>query len=39
MSLDVLYTDNFTIDDQWQLIDVMGTHVVDRMYFLHMLSL
>jgi hypothetical protein len=40
LSLDVLYTDNFTTDDQWRMIDVvMDTHIVDRMCFLHMLSL
>ena len=40
LSLDVLCTDNFTKDDKWQLTDVMmDTYVVDRMCFLHILSL
>jgi len=33
LSSDVLYTDNFIIDDQWWLIDMMDTHIVDRMCF------
>jgi hypothetical protein len=40
LSLYVLYIDNFTIDDQWLLTDVvMDTYIVDRMCFLHIHSL